>query len=117
MIRRPPRSTLFPYTTRFRSGIGRRNLTMAVTHSHSSPYYTSTAWGAWAFQDVFDVRAYNYYAGRIAAAVEKANAALVPVRVGAAVASVAHSNRNALGPALADDRSPAALPPSSTHRH
>src|SRR3712207_7027325 len=24
MIRRPPRSTLFPYTTRFRSGISRR---------------------------------------------------------------------------------------------
>src|SRR2546430_9711313 len=25
MIRRPPRSTLFPYTTLFRSGTGRRN--------------------------------------------------------------------------------------------
>src|SRR5436853_6507509 len=25
MIRRPPRSTLFPYTTLFRSGIGRSN--------------------------------------------------------------------------------------------
>src|SRR3712207_4103761 len=29
MIRRPPRSTLFPYTTRFRSGTGDAQLTMA----------------------------------------------------------------------------------------
>src|SRR2546430_9568597 len=30
MIRRPPRSTLFPYTTLFRSGEGRRVRTVAV---------------------------------------------------------------------------------------
>src|SRR3712207_9314663 len=30
MIRRPPRSTLFPYTTLFRSGIGTVALTLAV---------------------------------------------------------------------------------------
>ena len=27
---------------------------MAATHNHSSPFYSSTAWGVWAFQDVFD---------------------------------------------------------------
>src|SRR3712207_8406885 len=30
MIRRPPRSTLFPYTTLFRSGLGRALLDMAL---------------------------------------------------------------------------------------
>src|SRR3712207_6920112 len=30
MIRRPPRSTLFPYTTLFRSQVGRRPLARAV---------------------------------------------------------------------------------------
>ena len=42
------------------SGIGHNNLTMAVTHDHSSPYYSSLGAGAWTFQDVFDVRFYNY---------------------------------------------------------
>src|SRR5688572_25409315 len=50
-------------------GIDRTNFVMAVTHDHSSPYYTSTAWGAWSFQDVFDLRAYEYYAGQMAEAV------------------------------------------------
>ena len=54
------------------SGIDRANLTMAVTHDHSSPYYSSTSWGAWAFQDVFDVRFFDYYAQRMAQAVEEA---------------------------------------------
>src|SRR5438093_2808176 len=31
MIRRPPRSTLFPYTTLFRSGVGRRDGISACT--------------------------------------------------------------------------------------
>ena len=47
---------------------------MAVTHDHSSPYYSSTAPGAWTFQDVFDVRFYDYYAKQMAKAVEQAAA-------------------------------------------
>src|SRR3712207_9331521 len=36
MIRRPPRSTLFPYTTLFRSRIGERSRTMnARVHAHT----------------------------------------------------------------------------------
>ena len=50
------------------------NLVIAATHNHSSPYYTSTAWGAWAFQDVFDIRAYDHYARAMAEAVKKAAA-------------------------------------------
>src|SRR3989454_5037050 len=40
MIRRPPRSTLFPYTTLFRSRLGRRilveNVSSYVTFTHST---------------------------------------------------------------------------------
>src|SRR3712207_197791 len=53
-------------------GINRSNLVMAVTHDHSSPYYTSPSWGVWTFQDIFDIRAYEYYAEKIALAVERA---------------------------------------------
>src|SRR4029434_11339259 len=42
LIRRPPRSTLFPYTTLFRSGVGRTssvapmmNFTHTHTHTHT----------------------------------------------------------------------------------
>ena len=70
------------------SGITRANLTMAVTHDHSSPYYSSTSWGVWAFQDVFDVRFFDYYAKRMAEAVEQAADDLKPVRVGASVSTL-----------------------------
>src|SRR2546429_5034836 len=35
MIRRPPRSTLFPYTTLFRSGLPARAATAAVREEHA----------------------------------------------------------------------------------
>jgi hypothetical protein len=91
-------------------GIGRKNLTMAVSHNHSSPFYTSTAWGAWAFQDVLDVRHYDYIARRIATAVERANAGLTPVRVSAKTGRIDKLHRHAFGPARADDGTPAGYP-------
>src|SRR3989454_4988614 len=36
MIRRPPRSTLFPYTTLFRSVVDLRSFLTATAHSHSA---------------------------------------------------------------------------------
>src|SRR5205807_7630105 len=68
-----------------RSGITAATLTMTATHDHSSPYYSSPSWGVWAFQDVFDVRYYEYYAERLATAVELAAQRLQPARVGAEV--------------------------------
>src|SRR3712207_8500056 len=37
MIRRPPRSTLFPYTTLFRSGVGDREHTRGAFRRHGAP--------------------------------------------------------------------------------
>src|SRR2546422_7378445 len=49
MIRRPPRSTLFPYTTLFRSGTaGEKNVrakTGTIGHVHSLSGYVTTAAG------------------------------------------------------------------------
>ena len=94
------------------SGISRQTLVLAATHDHSSPYYSSPSWGVWTFQDVFDIRFYDYYSKRIAAAVEQAAARLVPVRVGAAVDSFDKTHRNSMGPAIADDGTPAGYPHS-----
>lgn len=94
--------------------IGKANLTMAVSHDHSSPYYSSPSWGVWAFQDVFDVRFYNYYAKQMAAAVEQAVSKLVPVRVGASVTKFDKTHRHSFGPAIAEDGTPAGYPQSDT---
>jgi hypothetical protein len=96
------------------SGIGKSNLTMAVTHNHSSPYYSSPSWGVWAFQDVFDLRFYEYYAQRIALAVERAADRLEPVRVSAARTQHDETLRHSFGPAVADDGTPAGYPNADT---
>ena len=94
------------------SGITRENLTLAVTHNHSSPLYSSPSWGVWAFQDVIDVRFFDYYARRMALAVERAAANMKPVRVGAKVVQFDKTHRHSFGPALADDGTPAGYPNS-----
>jgi hypothetical protein len=95
-------------------GIDAQHLTMTATHDHSSPMYSSTSWGVWAFQDVFDIRMYNYLSHQIFKAVEEACDHLVPVRVGAAVGQFDKTHRHSFGPAIADDGSPAGYPVSNT---
>jgi hypothetical protein len=95
-------------------GVTAETLTVTATHDHSSPMYSSTSWGVWAFQDVFDIRMYNYLAERIFQAVENACDQLVPVRVGAAVGSFDKTHRHSFGPAIADDGSPAGYPFANT---
>ncbi|MEA2422884.1 MAG: hypothetical protein QOF55_1983, partial [Thermoleophilaceae bacterium] len=97
-----------------RSGITRATLTMAVSHDHSSPYYSSTAPGAWTFQDVYDVRFFDYYAKQMAKAVEQAAANMKPVRVGASVGSLDKVHRNSMGPSIADDGTPSGYPNSDS---
>ncbi len=92
------------------SGITQQTLTVASTHDHSSPYYSSTGAGAWTFQDVFDVRFFEYYAQQMAKAVEAAADSLQPARIGASVGSLDKVHRHSFGPATADDGTPAGYP-------
>src|SRR5205823_12552827 len=96
--------------------VNERNLTMSVTHNHSSPSYSSFDWGVWSFQDVFDFRFFDYYAHQNAAAVEKALGNLEPVRVSATVSHFDAFQKNPMGPTWADDGSPGGFPrPHTDH--
>src|SRR3954447_4390301 len=83
------------------------NLTMSVTHNHSSPSYSSLNPGVWTFQDAFDFRFYDYYARQNTAAIVQAFKSLHDVRVSATVSYFDKIQRNPLGPGRADDGSPA----------
>src|SRR4051795_6868115 len=90
--------------------VNEKNLTMAVTHNHSSPSYSSLDWGVWSFQDAFDFRFFDYYARQNAAAVEQALKHLHDVRVSATVSRFDAFQRNPMGPGRADDGTPDGFP-------
>src|SRR5256714_14865776 len=90
--------------------INEGNLTLSVTHNHSSPSYSSFDWGVWTFQDVFDFRFFDYYAKQNAAALKKAYDDMHPVRVSATVSYFDKFQRNPMGPGQADDGSPDGFP-------
>ena len=93
---------------------------MAATHNHSSPMYSSTSWGVWAFQDVFDIRFYEYMARQMADAVEEAGRPTDDVEPGltrqVAAARPTTTSRTATrsARAIADDGTPAGYPQSDT---
>jgi hypothetical protein len=96
--------------------INTRNLTMTVTHNHSSPSYSSLDWGVWTFQDAFDFRFFDYYANQNANAVLKALQDLRPVRVSATVVHFDAFQKNPMGPGWADDGTPDGFPrPHTDH--
>jgi hypothetical protein len=89
------------------TGITDENLAVSVSHNHSSPYYSSLAWGAWAFQDVFDIRFFEHYATKMAEAVITAATDLRPARVGGAASILTLGKRHSYGAAIGDDGTPA----------
>jgi hypothetical protein len=98
------------------TGITERNMTISVTHSHSSPYYSTPSWGVWTYQDVMDVRFFEYIAERMARAVIEASHAMVPVRMGAAVRYFDRLQKHSFGPQVADDGTPAGYPRTDVDR-
>src|SRR3954454_19109971 len=90
--------------------VNQRNLTMAVTHNHSSRSYSSLDWGVWSFQDVFDFRFFDYYAHQNAAAVEQALTNLHDVRVSGTVSRFDAFQKNPMSPSWTDDGSPGGFP-------
>ena len=65
-------------------GITTENLAITVSHSHTSPFYSSPAVGTWVFQDVFDLRFYDYMARKMHDALVAAVDDLRPVTMGGA---------------------------------
>src|SRR4051794_36856035 len=96
--------------------INESNLTMTITHNHSSPSYSSLDWGVWTFQDAFDFRFFDYYANQNANAVLQAFHNLKPVRVSATVVRYDAVQKNPMGPGWADDGTPDGFPrPHTDH--
>jgi hypothetical protein len=94
--------------------INEKNLTMSVTHNHSSPSYSSFDWGVWAFQDVFDFRFFDYYAHRNAEAITRALDDMHDVRVSGTVSYFDKFHKNPMGPGIADDGGTSGFPRSYT---
>jgi hypothetical protein len=94
--------------------VNERNLTLSVTHNHSSPSYSSLNWGVWAFQDVFDFRFFDYYARQNAEAVKQALADMHDVRVSGTVSYFDKFHKNPMGPGIADDGGTSGFPRSYT---
>src|SRR3954452_21184293 len=92
------------------------NITMSITHNHSSPSYSSFDAGVWTFQDAFDFRFFDYYANQNAEAVLQAMKNLRNVRVSGTVVRFDAFQKNPMGPSWADDGTPDGFPrPHTDH--
>jgi hypothetical protein len=92
------------------TGVTGENLAMTASHNHNTPYYSTPGWGTAIFQDVFDLRFYNYMADRMAQAVIRASATLVPVRMGGTTRTFNEIQSHTYGPNEGDDGTPAGQP-------
>lgn len=94
------------------SGVGYEDILFMTTHNHSSPFYYTPSWGPWLFQDIFDLRAFEYDARRFALAIERAAADLRPARMGATTVRHTIYKGNIAGATIGDDGTPAGYPDS-----
>ena len=85
------------------TGITAANLAMTVSHSHASPFYSTPAPGPWIFQDVFDLRFYEYMAEAMRDAVVEAAADLRAVTMGATAVYANDVRGHTYGPKVSDE--------------
>lgn len=85
------------------TGITAANLAMTVSHSHASPFYSTPAVGPWIFQDVFDLRFYEYMAERMRDAVVDAAADMRAVTMGATAVYANDVRGHTYGPKVSDE--------------
>ena len=95
-------------------GLTDEQVAVTVSHNHNSAFYSSPSWGVWIFQDVFDIRFFDYMAERMAQAVIEATAALRPVRMGAVTIPFNEIQAHTYGPKVGYDGTPAGQPYSHT---
>jgi hypothetical protein len=93
-----------------------KNLAMTASHNHNTPYYSTPGWGTAIFQDVIDLRFYEYMAQRMAKAVINATREMRPVRMGGATRTFDAIQSHTYGPKVGDDGTPAGQPYSHTTR-
>jgi hypothetical protein len=98
------------------TGITGTNLAVTASHNHNTPYYSTPGWGTAIFQDVMDLRFYDYIAKRMARAVIEASAGMVPVRMGATTRTFDAIQSHTYGPKVGDDGTPAGQPWDHTTR-
>ncbi|MFY9587319.1 MAG: neutral/alkaline non-lysosomal ceramidase N-terminal domain-containing protein [Actinomycetota bacterium] len=94
------------------SGIHYSDIMQMATHNHSSPFYFSPSWGVWLFQDLIDLRTFEYEARQMALAIERAAANLRPARMGATKIDHRIYKGNIAGATIGDDGTPAGYPDS-----
>jgi hypothetical protein len=86
------------------------HLLVSATHDHNSPYYSTAAAGVWLFQDVADLRMFEYQARQAASAIEQATAHMVPAQVGATTVNYPWMQGNIAGAEVNEDGSPTGYP-------
>lgn len=92
------------------TGITADNLAVTVSHNHNSAFYSTPGWGTWIFQDVFDLRFFDYVARGMADAVIEAAGDIRPVRMGGATVPFNEITSHTYGPKIAVDGTPAGQP-------
>ncbi|MGJ8670263.1 MAG: hypothetical protein ACSHXK_12295 [Oceanococcus sp.] len=98
------------------TGIGIDNLAMTVSHSHTSPFYSTPAIGPWVFQDVMDLRFFEYMAQRMSDAIVQAHSNMRPATMGGAAFYANDIRAHTYGPKISPDGSPAGQPHDYTTR-
>lgn len=101
-------------------GIAEANLAMTVSHSHASPFYSTPAVGTWIFQDVFDIRFYDYMATQMRDAIVAAAADMRPVSMGGTAIYANDIRGHTYGPKVSQEQrtpnTPAGQPYDYTSR-
>ena len=92
------------------SSIKADDILHSASHNHSSPYYSTPSAGVWVFEDAVDLRAFEYQARAIRDAVLQGERNLTAARMGATTIRHGLFKNNVVGPAIADDGSPAGYP-------
>ena len=86
------------------------HLLLSATHDHNSPYYSTPAAGVWLFQDVMDLRMFEYQARAIATAVQTAEQRLRPAKLGAVTVPLPVYHGNIAGSGIGEDGAPVGYP-------
>jgi hypothetical protein len=98
------------------AGIAADALAVTASHNHMTPFYSTPGWGTAIFQDVIDVRFYDYVARAMADAVVAASRSMVPVRMGGITTTFDEIQSHTYGPKVGDDGTPAGQPWEHTTR-